>query len=499
MQCAKPFGIARLAALILASSIASAATAADEGPWAIPPPDACDPKDGLRGWPIGEDAPPVPFVPGDSMSLEQLESLRDFMPPALWEQRDKFFYEGMRLTIGPCFADYSPPAFFQEATASFAGQAKIEGKGGLGAYTAGLPFAPDALAADDPEVGMKWAWNYAQRYQAGGFHGDFRTTDMVGGGFRAEPFIGEIFKIQLLFRADRTADGYEAPGSKSKKHWVSGGLMKEPFDARHYAWRQYRDVEHLADPDRSDDIHAYHPDLRRVRRIAGAGVEGIYMPSFNVGAVKPMALAAGIGGGAGGGISGGAGSGAVGGAANIKTKRSGFEGIELRPLLYEFALLGLQDVLAPINATITAYPEDPNREFGPWGLSYATDTWDLRRALVLEGKTREQVGGDQVARVVLYVDLQTLYPLYYQSWDSRDEPIDVGMYVGRWSETRPNYPPWPDDKGRPVRVIDAVGAAFANLQESGGWRRESWTIVSTPPSDRAVKKALSVSNLSKRH
>lgn len=73
--------------------------------WALPPPGACDPAGGLRGWPPGEDAPPLPFRPGDSFALEQLERLKDYLPEALFAQRERFFYEGMRLVIGSCFAD----------------------------------------------------------------------------------------------------------------------------------------------------------------------------------------------------------------------------------------------------------------------------------------------------------------------------------------------------------------------------------------------------------
>ena len=40
--------------------------------------------------------------------------------------------------------------------------------------------------------------------------------------------------------------------------------------------------------------------------------------------------------------------------------------------------------------------------------------------------------------------------------------------------------------------------AFANLAESGSWRRESWTSVSTPPPDGEVKQLLSVNQLTKR-
>jgi hypothetical protein len=97
----------------------------------------------------------------------------------------------------------------------------------------------------------------------------------------------------------------------------------------------------------------------------------------------------------------------------------------------------------------------------------------------------------------IHVDLQTLAPLYYVSYDAKDEAIDVGLYVGRWSEGREGYPPWPDDPSRPVRVIDPVGAAFANLADIGGWRRESWEMVSTPPSDNQVRRLISVHELTK--
>lgn len=117
---------------------------------------------------------------------------------------------------------------------------------------------------------------------------------------------------------------------------------------------------------------------------------------------------------------------------------------------------------------------------------------------MLEGRAKEDRGGQQVTRFAQYIDAQTLAPLYYASWDSRDEQIDVGMFVGRWSEQREGYRPWPDDAARAVRVVDPVGAAFANIAEEGGWRRESWEILSTPPDDKTLKRELSVNNLTKR-
>ncbi len=464
-------------------------------PWALPEAGRCQPQEGIADF-TRQDAPPVPFAAGDAFRLDQLDALRDFLPAELWAHRERFFYEGMRLVIGACFADYSAPPFFQVATQSFAGKARLGEDGGLEDYTAGLPFPPARIAPDDPQAGQKWAWNHELRYQGAGFWGPFRTSDMVGRSGRAEPFVGEIWKAQLSFRADRPDQGYALPFAKDN-HWVGGGEMLEPFDARQYAWRQYRDVAHLTDRDRSDDLHAYLPDYRRVRRVPAAGVEGIYMPAFSAGVVKPTALA-GIGGGLDGGVGGGVGVAAPPPAA-ITSKRTGFEGLELRPLLWKFQLLGVRDVLTPIAATTPAFPDDPSREFGPWGLSFASDTWDLRRAVVLEGRSQQaDLGGDQVARFQLYLDAQTQQPLYYLSFDRRDELIDVGMFVGRWSEDRPDYPKWPDDPARPVRAIDPVGAAFANIAEDGGWRRESWTIVSTPPDDRTLKRKVSVNELTKR-
>ena len=463
-------------------------------PWAFPRVDKCDPSANLRGWPPGQDAPPFPFFEGQTFEMSQIEALREYLPPFIWEYREKFFFEGMQLVIGNCFNDYSPPFFYRAATAAHAGEPKLTSEGGIVDYRAGMPFPPDRIEPTDPDAGAKWAWNFELRYQGAGFWGDFRTSDMVGRGGKAEPFVGEIFRAQTAFRSERRRQGYRVPGANGK-HWVAGGMMLEPFDARHYSWRQYRDLKHLVDAARTDDLHAYLPNFRRVRRLPGTGIEGIYMPSFSVGVVKP-AVVAGLGGGTGGSGGGAAG---VGGAVagSITTKRSGFEGVEMRPVLYEMRVLGVQDVLTPINASTASFPEDPERDFGPWGLSFANDRWDLRRAVVLEGAARSERGGEQVVRFIQYVDLQSLAPLYYASWDSRDEVIDVGMHVGRWSEERKDYRPWPDDEERPIRVIDTVGASFANISVDGGWRRESWRIVATPPPDQEFKRSLSVSNLTK--
>ena len=380
-----------LCAIGLARVGAAQAPVPASGPWAIPPEGTCQPADGLKG-PLGADAPPVPFQKGDTFDITRMPVLEDYLPRALWEHRERFFYEGMRLEIGDCFRDYSPPGFFQEATERFRGQASLNDAGGLEGFRAGLPFAPEDIAADDPQAGLKWAWNTEHRYQAGGFLGRFRMTDLVGQVGRAEPFEGEIFKYILSFRSDRAQDDYEHPAARGNQ-WVVGGLYFKPFAAREYSWRQYRNVEHLTSRRRSDDLHAYLPEWRRVRRISGANVEGIYMPSFSVGVVPAQQLVVGAGGGTAGagGVAAAGGAGDVGGS--ITPKRSGFEGLEMRPLLYSFRVVGLHDVLSPLNAVTPSYPENPDRGTLVRERSLGSAAGSGAGGLVREGRRRGRSGG----------------------------------------------------------------------------------------------------------
>lgn len=486
--------------LVLLALAVPALADGESSPWALPEEGSCNPKGGLIGaaGASPSDAVSVPFDTGDVFDLEQVEVLKNFVPEFIWEHRERFFFEGMRLEIGPCFTDYSAPDFYKQATRANAGKARLDEGNGLVDYAAGLPFRGDDITTEDPQAGMKWLWNVEMRYQGAGFRAKFRNTDLVGRTGRAEPFEGDMFKILTAHRADKPDSDYVAKGARGKQ-FVAGGLFYKPFDAREYAWRQFRDIEAQTVVKRSDDLHAYVPNMRRVRRISANQIEGLYMPSFSVGVV-PTTVIAGASGAA-GDMGGGAAIGAVGGASgSVQNKRSGYEGLVIRPLLYEVTVVGLHDVLTPINSITPAYPENPDRDFGPWGLSFAGDRWDLRRALVLEMRTAHDLGGDaqMAARQRLYVDLETLQPLYVATYDTKDEMSNVGMYSSRWSEDRAEYPKWPDDETRPVRILDSIGASMANLAQSGSWRRESWESVGTPPKDRELKGLLSVNQLTKR-
>lgn len=452
--------------------------------WTPPKEGVCRPEGGLLGPPgVEENSTTLPLVPGRTVTWKQIGALRRFVPREVWEHRDRFFYDGMKLVIGPCFRDYAAPGYFEAATEATSGHATLNEDGGLdvdGTF-AGLPFAPDTLDPTDPSVGTRWAWNMQERHQGAGFRGRFRITDLFGHGGHADPFEGDIFKMLLMQRTDRPEQRFQVPFANGM-HWVAGGDFDAPAQAQGFAWRQYRSLQNRRAAALLDDLHGYRAEWRRVRRIPRSEIEGLYAPSFRVELVE---------------LGQNAEPREEGEEAEIDVVRSGFEGLEMRPILWNFRYAGQQDLLAPIDLVNPVWPEDADRDFGPSGLSFASDRWELRRALVLEAIRRAGPDPRGVVRELRYVDLQTLVPLYTIAFDAKDAAIGITLFAGRWSEDRSSYPAWPDERMRPVRTIDSAAEVFADLGGGPSWRRESWDLVSTPVGDVEARKLESLANLGK--
>ncbi len=431
--------------LVFCTLLCAGAARAD--PWAVPPEGSCTEPAAAPE----EDAPPLPFRPGDVIGAGEVERLRDHIPPEIWEHRERFFFDGMQLEIGPCYRDYAPPEFFAQATEQFRGRPRLARDGTLLGHVAGLPFPPDTIAPDAPDAALRWAWNWASRYRAGGRFGDLQLTWVERDAVEAR-FRGEFFWILLAGRADRAGDGYRFP-TESSSSWVSGGKTTNLAGGHTCAWRQY------ATGARRPDAFFWAPEARKVVRGTSPDSEGPFQGCL-----------------AGGSYSG------------LYTHGGS-------PQLHDWRLVGVRDVLAPINASRPSYPEDRERSFGPYGISFASDRWELRRALILEGRLRQGQFSDGVRRYRWYLDLQTLTPLYYASYKHGDESGGIGYFVGRWSEDRADYPDRPDDPERPVRVIDRVGTALVDWHQLEAIRIESWNAVSTPPADKKVKRLITQSSL----
>ncbi|RIL00795.1 MAG: hypothetical protein DCC71_18625, partial [Proteobacteria bacterium] len=437
-----------------------------------------------------EDAAGVPLREGQTLGVADLYALERLIPSEIWKARETFFHEGMRLEIGGCHRDYPPTAAYQKATEAHAGSARLDDDGNLHDYRAGRPFPEAAIDMSAPDAALRWAWNFEHRDRGAGPVGSFRIVDMPGRIGSVQTYTGSFFFVRTGHRADLVERAYKAE-SAGDKLWVAGGRFDEPFDARHLAWRQIRPDDAAEDYREPDDTFVYVPTMRKVRRAATAWVDGLYAPRYLVAGTE----------GAGGGVPFGANEFGPAGsiqptaglsAAATENLRRGFTGLAVRPNAYVWRLVGEREVLAPINGNALGYPENPDRNYGPSGLSVASDRWDVRWAVVVEGRARQIV--DDVGYVRLWIDWQTGQPLYYMTDRKSRTPLDVGILVHRWSGDRSDYPDWPG-VGR-VAIFDPVAAVFVDAASGrGGWRRESYDLVSIPVEPKKLRKMTTVDAL----
>jgi hypothetical protein len=480
--------VASLAAALLLAASASAG---------LPPEGRCPDWSAGATAGQGEDTGPPLIREGNLLSVEDLLALETLLPEEIWNFREVFFYEGMRMEIGGCHRRYQIPDFYLRATEKLADRVRLEGEGDLKGYLAGIPFPQGGIDPGDPGAGAKWAWNLQYRYMGAGPVGKFRIFDLPSRIGTPQTYLGDFFYIRTGHRADLAASSYRTP-EVEKSLWIAGGSFDEPFNARHLAWRQIRPEKADDKYREADDTFVYVPTMRKPRRAATTWVDGIFTPRYTVsgdagGGGLPFVM---------GGSQGATNFESIHPTAGLSIQasediRRGFNGLAIRPNAYRWRLVGEREVLAPLNASEEGYPIDPDRNFGPSGLSVASDRWDLRYAVVIEGIARRSVDG--VAAVVLWIDYQTLQPLYMITKRSNGLLLDVGILVHRFSTDRgAAYPEWPG--GEPAHVFDPVAAVFYYVPGAGaGWRRESYDVRSVPVDPKRLRKLTTTDELLKGH
>jgi hypothetical protein len=464
---------------------------------AAPPPEGrCPARGAAPGAPPEADSSGLLVEQGSVIRAEQLLAVSSLFPPEVWNQRDAFFYEGMRMEVGWCHRRYPTAPFYAEATATFAGQARLDEHGNLLDYVAGLPFPPETIDPAATDAGLRWAWNFEQRYRGAGPIGRFKLVDLPDRVGTPHTYLGDFFLVRTGHRADLAASDYRVPES-TKTTWVAGGRFLEPFDARNLAWRQIRTREAETDWSRPDDTFVYIPELRKARRAASAWVDGVYTPRYRVAGANDGGFVPFNRGGAEYAPELGLIPAAAGKAiAATEDIRRGFVGLALRPNAYVWSVVGEREVLAPLNGVEAGWPQSEDRNYGPWGLSVASDRWDVRWAVVLRGKARREIEG--VAAVTLWLDWQTQQPLFFVSHKKNGTILDVGILVHRFSGDTPRYPAWPS--GELANVFDPVAAAFYFVPGGGsGWRRESYDVRSLPLEPGEIRKLTSTDELQKGH
>jgi len=405
------------------------------------------------------------FKEGDVISMDEIDKLKPFLPEEFWDNRDFFFYEGMRLEIGPTQADYPPAEVYAKATERFKGEPRIGPDNSLENYTAGEPFDVNEIdCLGDPQAGVKVMWSHAYQWRGSGGNASFFYSYWDRGEQLPLYYEGTAQGVALSHRPEPqyldSNHGDIFRGEKRKE--ASGPTVDAPFDARGIMLLTYRYKSSdgpRADA-KNDDTWVYVPTLRRVRRISTAQRTD-----------------------------------AVAGTDFTMDDLFSFNGIVPQ---YEWECLGEKKLIAPGNTRIKAYPYERDANFGPYGLSYANDRWELRDAIVIR-MTPKNADHPYLYKDI-YLDKQTLTALYSFAYDRKGELWKIIWHAKRWSEdhslTGDYYEGWksvehPND-------FQIVSDMIINVQTGTGNRIEFWDRNGTPMKSKGkIRRFIDVGRLTK--
>jgi len=393
-----------------------------------------------------EDAPTgaPPFQEGDVITYDKIDQLEPYLPPEFWAHRQFFLYEGMRMEIGPAHRDYAPAPEYVKATERFSDQVSIGPDGSLENYVAGQPFPMEEIdCQNDPNAGVKIIWNFDYRWEGDGRSASFYYSYWDRGEELPLYFEGTSRTVNLAYRVEEEYleenDGDLFSGERRKNAF--GIEVTDPFDSRgiNVMTYRYKSADKPRSEAKNDDTWVYVPTLRRVRRISTAQRTD-----------------------------------AVSGTDFTLDDLFSFSGI---PPQYEWSCLGEMEILAPMNSKVRAYPYSEDHNFGPYGLSYADDRWELRKVVKIRFVPKNE--DHPYGHKDLYIDKQTLEPLYSFAYDQKEELWKIIWHNHRWSEEEEGY--YPGWDGVPVpKDLKTVSDTIVNVQTGTGNRIEFWDIDGTP-------------------
>jgi len=391
------------------------------------------------------------FKEGDTISFDKIESLKNFLPPEFWANRDFFFYEGMKMEIGPFKKDYSEPPEWRAATDKFKGQAKIGPDESLENYTAGDPFDPASIdCKGDPNAGVKHMWNFNYQWDGDGSDTHYFYSYWDRGEELPLYYEGTSKTVRLAHRVEPDLlDKNQGDLFRGEKRVNAFGIeVDAPFDARGILVMTYRykDSDKPRAQAKNDDTWVYVPTLRRVRRISTAQRTD-----------------------------------AVSGTDFTFDDLRSFAGIVTQ---YTWQCLGEMDILAPVNSKVQAYPYAKDHNFGPYGLSYADDRWELRHAVKVRMKPKNT--DHPYHHKDIYIDTQTYNALYSFAYDQKEELWKIIWHNHRWSEDNTIHKPNEDNwyagwQGIPKPLdLRIVSDTIVNVQTGTGNRIEFWDNTGRP-------------------
>jgi hypothetical protein len=408
-----------------------------------------------------------PFDEGARVGIAQIKALQPWIPAQIWAHRDLYFYDGMDMEIGPTQRDYSPPALYRAASDANRGQAKLGPDGSLLGYAGGQPFPMDSVECEDPKAGSKIIWNFNYRWQGFGADAHFRYTYWDRGEQLPLTYQGTTSAYFLKHRLEPQFAEDNGDVFKSERRLVVIGFqVDKPKEAEGTRTLTYRYAASMGPRDSAqpEETWIYNRDIRRIRKVSETQR-----------------------------------SAAVAGTDFSFDDLFSFSGL---PAQYEWKCTGERWVLAPMNTNRLGFPYvepgEADKSFGPSGFSYASDRWELRRAVLLEMVPKDETHPYQKKEI--WLDRQTLSPLYSFAYDRAGVLWKLILHNHRWSEddlqgigARDWYPIWEGvDAPRDLRV---VSESIANVQTGTGNRLDFWDSHGTMPNRGELRRYVDVQRL----
>lgn len=416
--------------------------------------------------------------PGERLTAADAEKLRGLIPEEVFPHTVQGF-EDLSMEIVET-ATYAPHPKYVEATVKYACQASIDEQGQLVHYVAGQPFpysrwAQEAtdhrcdLTPDDPQFGLKLAWNVNHRWNAGTMNqpnwaqsysrdeGD-RTWKISRGHYRRTFF---------SHRADLLPDGTHL-GPDRGVEWAEYSETLEPFDLRGTAFLVFR---YRNSREKADDAWVYIPTQRRAARISTAEkADSLQGSNFTL------------------------------------EDFAGFSGYVWNQ---DWKLEREETVLAPMDTRRRCYPfvsesarargVEPESDeaffacrFGPYAaLPFVDETWQRREAVALRQIPR-RVDHPYSYKLIWY-DRQTLQTLFWIAYDREQRPFRLNWYINQWSESSPN----PSNHGHFLPIF--VSGAIVDLQKQTANLFLDWSSTAVSLNATKADRYYDLTRMKKQH
>ena len=360
------------------------------------------------------------FKPGDILTAKDIERMRPFVPPGFLEMLN--FPEFKARIVAP--VDRSPVQSYIDCSEKYQSQVRLNPDRTLANYTCGQPFPDSTLDVNDPTSGMKEAWIFNYRWQNyGAAYYDIPFVWVRFGGTHVAPKVeappdawvtlpptlgeklpsdtSELFlgggtfqrTLQAAYRRVYFSHLSQLPTHILPLPTADDIEFKElteffePFDIDGTAFITFR-YNQTKYPDRADDLWAYVPNLRRVRRASAE--------------VKSDSL--------------------LGTDHTIED----FESFSGRPMDWKWKFLGWKDVLTVEPSYV--YPH----LYGPICF-IPDDQWSLRRTAVIERVPKDP--RHPYSSAINFWDAQTHFPAHHVAFDRTGKLWKVWLWTWKWSES----------------------------------------------------------------